>query len=149
VIPKFERERYCVQQLAGLLQLSPDMQYRDPLKDYGRETGIDVIVVGGGLKIGFQVTEYDGGESVSALGAGRMRAAEKTLVHEARETGVYGDGDLRTFRERLPRALPARCINLGSTISPKLIKYGFWCPPERLMRQLQPLCPISISAPRF
>jgi hypothetical protein len=46
-------------------------------------------MVGGGLKLGFQVTEYDGGEGVPALGAGCMRAAEKRQMAASRETGVY------------------------------------------------------------
>jgi hypothetical protein len=89
VTTKFERERYCVEQLATLLNLSADLKYRNPLEEYGYETGIDVVIEGGELKLGFQVTEYDGGECVPALGAGRMRAAEKRQMAAARETGVY------------------------------------------------------------
>jgi hypothetical protein len=89
---KFERERYCVQQLATLLQLPANVEYRDPLIDHRRETGVDVMAVICSKRIGFQVTEYDGGEGNAEIKPGRMRAEEVKLVRVARETGtcVYG-----------------------------------------------------------
>lgn len=89
MITKFERERYFVEALANTLPLSVD-QYRDPLDDYARETGVDVIAVVGSRQIGFQVTEYDGGEGNSQMKPGHMRAAEVKLKREAGITGVYG-----------------------------------------------------------
>jgi hypothetical protein len=89
LITKFEREQYFVEALARALRLSVD-QYRDPLKDYGRETGVDVIAVLGSRHIGFQVTEYDGGEGNSQLKPGHLRAKEMKLKREAGVTGVYG-----------------------------------------------------------
>ena len=89
-ISKFERERYCVEQLAASLRLPGSLEYRDPLVDYGRETGIDVVMIGQGRRIGFQVTEYDGGEGVANLGAGRMRADEVRLKRASFPNGVYG-----------------------------------------------------------
>jgi len=85
---EFKREQYCVEQLANALTLPSDLKYLDPRQVHGRETGIDVIVVGGGLNIGFQVTEYDGGEGVTTLGKGKMRAEEKSLRRRA-QAGVY------------------------------------------------------------
>ncbi|HTQ34740.1 MAG TPA: hypothetical protein VMI30_11255 [Stellaceae bacterium] len=72
----FAPEQYCVEQLASSLGISSDVQIRDPKVDYRRETGIDVIMIGQGHRIGFQVTEYDGGENVARLGAGQMRREE-------------------------------------------------------------------------
>jgi hypothetical protein len=89
-VADFARERYCVEQIASALTLSGDVEYLDPKEVYGRETGIDVIMLGRGLRIGFQVTEYDGGEAVAALGKGKMRSDEKLLQRASRPTGVYG-----------------------------------------------------------
>jgi hypothetical protein len=86
---KLERERHFVQALANLLPLPVD-QYRNPLDVYARETGVDVIAVVGKRQIGFQVTEYEGGEGNSQMKPGQMRAAEMKLKREAGETGVYG-----------------------------------------------------------
>jgi hypothetical protein len=102
---KFERERYCVAQLTDLLRL-PVERYRNPLDDYARETGVDVIAVVGKRRIGFQVTEYDGGEGNSRIKPGYIRAAEMKLVRETRETGVY-TGWGSPFVEQ---AFPARII---------------------------------------
>lgn len=88
LITKFERERYFVEALAKTLPLSVG-QYRDPLDHYARETGVDVIAVVGGRQIGFQVTEYDGGEGNPQLKPGHMRAAEVKLKREADIIGVY------------------------------------------------------------
>jgi hypothetical protein len=85
---KFERERCLVEQLVNLLRLRVD-GYGNPLHDYGRETGVDVIAFVGERRIGFQVTEYDGGDGNSRT-KGHMRAAEMKQVREARKTGgVY------------------------------------------------------------
>jgi hypothetical protein len=89
LITKFERERYFVEALAKILLLSVD-QYRDPLDDYARETGVDVIAVVGSQQIGFQVTEYDGGEGNFQMKPGHMRAAEVKLKREAGISSVYG-----------------------------------------------------------
>ena len=89
MVTKFERERYFVEALAKILPLSVD-QYRDPFDDYARETGVDVIAVVGSRRIGFQVTEYDGGEGNSQMKPGHMRAAEVEVKREAGVTGVYG-----------------------------------------------------------
>jgi hypothetical protein len=89
LVTKFERERYFVEALAKILPLSVD-QYRDPFDDYARETGVDVIAVVGSRQIGFQVTEYDGGEGNSQMKPGHMRAAEVEVKREAGVTGVYG-----------------------------------------------------------
>ena len=86
---KFARESYCVQQLASCLGLTAALEYRDPLEDYRRETGIDVIAVGEGYRLGFQVTEYDGGEGVAAIGGGEMRAREVRQQRAAGKMGVY------------------------------------------------------------
>jgi hypothetical protein len=86
---KFGRERYCLEALARLLPPPVD-QYRNPLDDYARETGVDVIAVIDKRQIGFQVTEYDGGEGNSQMKPGHMRAAEVKQVREAGDTGVYG-----------------------------------------------------------
>ena len=61
LVTKFERERYFVDALVKILPLSVD-QYCDPFDEYARETGVDVIAFVGSQKIGFQVTEYDGGK---------------------------------------------------------------------------------------
>jgi hypothetical protein len=89
---KFERELYCVQQLAMHLGLPDGLEYRDPLADNGYETGVDVSMMIGSRRIGVQVTEYDGGEGVAGLKPGQMRAAEKKLTREAGKSGVYAGG---------------------------------------------------------
>jgi hypothetical protein len=86
---KFERECYCVRQLMNFLGLEASLEYRNPLEDYRRETGIDVIIVGEGRRLGFQVTEYDGGEGVAAIGGGEMRAREARQQLAAGQMGVY------------------------------------------------------------
>jgi hypothetical protein len=100
LITNFERERYFVEALAKILLLSVD-QYRDPLDDYGRETGVDVIAVVGRQQIRFQVTEYDGGEGNSQMKPGNMRAAEVKVKREAGISGVYGGWE--TCRSRANR----------------------------------------------
>jgi hypothetical protein len=102
LVTKFERERYFVEALAKILPLSVD-QYRDPFDDYARETGVDVIAVVGSRQIGFQVTEYDGGEGNSQMKPGHMRATEvggetrsrrygclRRLGFTARRAGLFG-----------------------------------------------------------
>jgi len=84
-----ECERYCVEALAKILPLSVD-QYCDPFDAYDRETGVDVLAVVGCQQIGFQVTEYDGGEENPQMKPGHMRAAEVKLKRKAGATGVYG-----------------------------------------------------------
>jgi hypothetical protein len=64
--------------------------YLDPNEEAARETGIDVIVVVHGRRIGLQVTEIDTGEV-----AGRARRQEKQIARtamkpEACTGGVYG-----------------------------------------------------------
>jgi hypothetical protein len=63
---KFGRERYCVEQLADLLRLSVD-RYRNPLDDYARETGVDVIAFVGKRRIGFQVRSMTAGKAIPTL----------------------------------------------------------------------------------
>jgi hypothetical protein len=89
MVTKFQRERYFVEAVAKILSLPVD-QYRDPLKDYSRETGADVIALVGDRQIGFQVTEYDGGEGNLQIKPGHMRAAEMKLKREAGAAGIYG-----------------------------------------------------------
>jgi len=84
-----ECERYCVEALAKILPLSVD-QYCYPFDAYDRETGVDVLAVVGCQQIGFQVTEYDGGEENPQMKPGHMRAAEVKLKRKAGATGVYG-----------------------------------------------------------
>jgi hypothetical protein len=88
LVTKFERERYFVEALAKILPLSVD-RYCDPFDIYARETGVDVIAVVGSQQIGFQVTEYDGGEQNPQMKPGHMRAAEVKLKREVGATGVY------------------------------------------------------------
>jgi hypothetical protein len=104
---KFERERYCVEQLAHLLPLAVD-RYRNPLDDYARETGVDVITIVGKRRIGFQVTEYDGGEGNSRIKPGHMRAAEMKLVREAGERGVYAGWGSPDVEQAFPARIAAK-----------------------------------------
>jgi len=82
-------------------------EYRNPRNDYGCETGVDVIAVVGGRKIGFQVTEYDSGEGNSGMRPGQSRGVEKRLreAPETRRKGVYagfGSPDVeRPLRARI------------------------------------------------
>jgi hypothetical protein len=86
---KFERERYCVEQLARHLGLPDDLECQDPLVE-GHETGADVVILPGDRRVGIQVTEYDGAEAVPGLKPGQMRAAEKLLIRDAGSGGgVY------------------------------------------------------------
>jgi hypothetical protein len=104
---KFERERYCVEQLAHLMRL-PVIGYSNPLADYAREIGVDVIAVVGERRIGFQVTEYDGGEGNSRT-KGRMRAAEMKQVREAPKTGgVYTGWGSPHVEQALPARIKAK-----------------------------------------
>lgn len=104
---KFERERCLVEQLVNLLRLRVD-GYGNPLHDYGRETGIDVIAVFGERRIGFQVTEYDGGDGNSRT-KGHMRAAEMKQVREARKTGgVYSGWGSPHVEQAFPARIEAK-----------------------------------------
>jgi hypothetical protein len=71
VAAHFERERHLVELLMHRLG-RPAHGYRDPNSDAGRETGVDVLMVSNGRRIGIQVTEIDTGHV-----QGRARAEEK------------------------------------------------------------------------
>jgi hypothetical protein len=98
-VNKFARERYFVEQLLGMLRLPMSTDLRDPLVDYGCETALDVIALLNGRRIGFQVTEYDGGEGFPAIGSGQMRAKEMGLIREAGAMGVYAGFGSPHFKE--------------------------------------------------
>jgi hypothetical protein len=89
-VADFKRERYCVEQFVGLTGFRIEGEPRDPLLDHGCETGLDVTCCIGGRRVGFQVTEYDGGEGVPAIGGGRLRAREVASMRKSETEGSAG-----------------------------------------------------------
>lgn len=142
---KFERERHFVQAFANLLPLPVD-QYRNPLDVYARETGVDVIAVVGKRQIGFQVTEYEGGEGNSQMKPGQMRAAEMKLKREAGETGVYGGWGSPHAEQALSARITEKVRKSLDYDFASTAKYGFSYPPISLAREHQPSSLISTSA---
>lgn len=114
---KFGRERYCVEELARLLSL-PVENYRNPLDDYTRETGVDVVAVIGKRRIGFQVTEYDGGEGNPQTGPGHMRASEMKLIREAGKLGIYAGWASPHVEEALQARVAAKARGRCCCVSP-------------------------------
>jgi hypothetical protein len=105
---KFERERYFVEELAASLEWPTEVAYRDPVAEYGYETGADVIALMPGRRIGIQVTEYDGGEGVPTTGGGWMRAQERRQIREAGRMGVYTGWGSPYFNEAFRARVAAK-----------------------------------------
>ncbi len=78
---KFEGEKARVELLMAQLGIRVD-EYRDPNADAGRETGVDVVAVMNGKRVGIQVTDVDTGDL-----PGEVRKTEKNLAGEARNRG--------------------------------------------------------------
>ena len=92
VTSHFDVEREIVRRFLSLLGLNaPELS--DPNAGRSVDSGVDVMLKRDGERIGYQVTEYHGGEAPGARGGSALRREESQRARNPHTYAMYGVAD--------------------------------------------------------